>query len=114
MKGKIMYCGEEWQLTSKSKKCKQMERLTDRIKIDPLWGKPVKGEDALLGGVKNPLKRIDSLKEYKDKGATQTRLTFLNRGCKNEILIHRLLTIIEARRMFPTRVLTCIEYLCKG
>ena len=102
-----MYCGEEWQLTSKSKKCKQMERLTDRIKIDPLWGKGV----ALLGEKKIAPKRIDILKEYKDKGATQTRITFLNKGCKNNITIHRLLTTIEAKRMFPTRVLSCIEYL---
>jgi hypothetical protein len=111
MKGKIMYCGEEWQLTSKSKKCKQMERLTDRIKIDPLWGKGVKSDTLLGERVKiRPLK-IDSLKEYKDKGATQTRLTFLNKGCKNNIIIYRVISTIEAKRMFPTRVLSCIEYL---
>jgi hypothetical protein len=88
-----------------------MERATDRIKIDTLWGKVVKSNDLLGERVKiRPLK-IDILKEYKDKGATQTRITFLNKGCKNNITIHRVISTIEAKRMFPTRVLSCIEYI---
>jgi hypothetical protein len=88
-----------------------MERATDRIKIDTLWGKVVKSNDLLGERVKiRPLK-IDILKEYKDKGATQTKLTFLNKGCKNNITIYRVISLIEAKRMFPTRVLSCIEYI---
>lgn len=104
----LSYRGEEWQLTNKKggqSKC--TDRWTDRIKLDLSFGKdqPVKVDKII------PPKVIDTLKVYKDNGATKTRITFYNRGVKSEILLLRIVSQVQIRGMFPTREIKTIEYI---
>jgi hypothetical protein len=104
----VSYRGEEWQLTNKKggqSRC--TDRWTDRIKLDLSFGrdKPIKVECII------PPKVIDTLKVYKDRGATKTKVTFLNKGCKSEIVLLRVVGLIKLRGMFPTRTISVIEYL---
>ena len=104
----ISYRGEEWQLTNKKGgQSRNTETRTDRIKLDLSFGrdKPIQ-----VDKIKPPIK-IDPLKVYKDNGATKTRITFLNKGCKSEILLLRVVGLIKLRGMFPTRTISVIEYI---
>lgn len=104
----ISYRGEEWQLTNqRGGQSKCTDRSTDRIKIDLSWGKdvPIKVDKII------PPKVIDTLKVYKDNGATKTRVTFLNKGCKSEITLLRVVGLVKLKGMFPTREIKLIEYL---
>ena len=104
----VSYRGEEWQLTTKKggqSRC--TDRWTDRIKLDLSWGKdvPIKVEKYSAPKIDDPLK------VFKDRGATKTRVTFLNKGCKSEITLLRVVGLIKLRGMFPTRTISVIEYL---
>ena len=104
----LSYRGEEWQLTNKKggqSRC--TDRSTDRIKIDPSWGKDVPVKEIKISAPKID----DPLKVYKDRGATKTRVTFLNKGCKSEVVLLRVVGLIKLRGMFPTRTISVIEYL---
>ncbi len=105
----ISYRGEEWQLTNKKggqSRC--TDRWTDRIKLDLSFGRDIKP----LREEKISAPKIDDpLKVYKDKGAKKTRVTFLNKGCKSEITLLRVVGLVKLRGMFPTRIITVIEYL---
>lgn len=102
MGGKYMFLGEEWQLNSKASQCRSMERSTDRIKIDLSWGK-----SAPIKEISPIVKRVNPLQQYKDKGARKTVISW--RG--GEQTIFRLLTVIECKRMFPTKVVRTITYI---
>jgi len=104
----ISYRGEEWQLTNKKggqSRC--TDKSTDRIKIDLSWGKDLETRVKKVA----PLKMNDPLKVYKDKGAKKTRITFYNRGSKSEIVLLRVVGLIQLKGMFPTREIKTIEYL---
>ena len=105
----ISYRGEEWQLTNKKggqSRC--TDRWTDRIKLDLSFGRDV----PLREVEKTAPKKIDDpLKVYKDNGAKKTRITFYNRGVKSEIVLLRVVGLIQLKGMFPTREIKCIEYL---
>lgn len=105
----ISYRGEEWQLTNKKggqSRC--TDRWTDRIKIDLSFGRDV---PVRVDKIKPPIKIDDPLKVYKDGGAKKTRVTFTSRGCKSEIILLRVVGLVKLKGMFPTRVITTIEYL---
>lgn len=104
----LSYRGEEWQLTNRrGGQSRNTETRTDRIKLDLSWGKdmPIKVDKII------PPKVIDTLKVYKDKGAKKTRVTFLNKGCKSEIVLLRVVGLVKLRGMFPTRTISVIEYI---
>lgn len=104
----ISYRGEEWQLTNKKggqSRC--TDRWTDRIKLDLSFGRDV----PLREVEKTAPKKRDTLKVYKDNGAKKTRITFYNRGVKSEIVLLRVVGLIQLKGMFPTREIKCIEYL---
>jgi hypothetical protein len=104
----LSYRGEEWQLTNKKggqSRC--TDKWTDRIKIDPSWGRDVPIQEVKISAPKV----IDTLKVYKDDGAKKTRVTFLNKGCKSEIILLRVVGLVKLRGMFPTRTISVIEYI---
>lgn len=104
----ISYRGEEWQLTNKKggqSRC--TDRWTDRIRLDLSFGRD---EPIKVDKIKPPIK-IDALKVYKDNGAKKTRVTFYNKGCKSQIVLLRIVGLIQLRGMFPTREIKTIEYL---
>lgn len=105
----LSYRGEEWQLTNqRGGQSKVTDRWTDRIHLDLSWGK----DQPLREVVKTaPKKMNDPLKVYKDNGAKKTRVTFYNKGCKSQIVLLRIVGLIQLKGMFPTREIKTIEYL---
>ena len=104
----VSYRGEEWQLTNqRGGQSRVTDRWTDRIKLDLSWGK----DQPLREDKKKPPLKIDTLKVYKDNGAKKTRVTFYNRGIKSEIVLLRVVGLIQLKGMFPTRAIKTIEYL---
>lgn len=104
----LSYRGEEWQLTNqRGGQSKCTDKWTDRIKLDLSWGK----DKPLREEKKTAPKKIDTLKVYKDNGAKKTRVTFYNKGVKSNIVLLRVVSLIQLKGMFPTREIKTIEYL---